>query len=130
MFSLRVTAVVLLLSTFALFSAHDAGAWRSHQDSDDTVVGLAVGVMGALGAAPSAERSVEANLGVDARTGQAIYLPTGEVIDEVIPVRATPVQPTIAPNRHAAALETSPAGMCDGGMELPVQRDASTPSAT
>lgn len=130
MFSLRVTAVVLLLSTFALFSAHDAGAWRAHQDSDDTVVGLAVGVMGALGAAPSAEHSVEANLGVDARTGQAIYLPTGEVIDEVIPVRATPVQPTVAPHRHAAALETSPAGMCDGGIELSVQRDASTPSAT
>ncbi len=126
MFSLRSSAVALAVFALALSGTHASNSAYAPPDPCDPVVGLAEGVMASFGVAKSPTPALQSQLAIDPQTGRAIYLPTGEVVEEVIPVRASRVNRALSATRAASAVSKPAAHACppDGGVELPSRRDA------
>ncbi len=109
MFSVRSGAVTLALSAFALCYSYDSGASRAARTgAEPVVVGLAEGVMASMGAKTPEPQCAAPSIAFDTQTGQTIYVPTGEVVEEVISVTArrasrvasTAAQPTASHVPH------------------------------
>ncbi len=117
MFSLRHGVVALALSAFAISSVQYADGFCSEETEHDRVVGMASGVMAAFGSPTPEAQPAEPKIAVNPRTGQAVYLPTGEVVDEEITVRGTRILSIEPPYGHAAACEPAQAVTFDAGLD-------------
>jgi len=122
---LRQKAAVLAMFSIVFSSAACARSASVSPTDDEVVVGLAEGVMAALGAPANRLSAPGSTFRVDPQSGQEIYSPTGESVDEVIPVRARRDDRFLSVQRAASA-SSEPAGarVSDGGVDAPTRRDA------
>lgn len=114
---LRQTAAVLVMLSATLPDA----ACRDSSPGSQAQEESAAPRVAAIGAPARRQPPRPASIGIDPRSGREIYLPTGETVDEVIPVRASRHDDALSVERSASASrKRARAALSDAGAEAPL----------